>query len=49
VLALGIGANATMFTVISQTLLRRLPYGQAEKIVTVAGNPVDSRDDSMSP
>jgi predicted permease len=37
VLALGIGANATMFTVISQTLLRRLPYGHAEKIVTIAG------------
>jgi predicted permease len=35
VLALGIGANATMFTVISQTLLRRLPYGHADEIVAL--------------
>ncbi len=39
VLALGIGANAALFTVISQTLLRHLPYGHANEIVKLT--PVD--------
>jgi predicted permease len=54
VLALGIGANAAMFTVISQTLLRRLPYGHANQIVTLtaadkaAGPTVTSQSDLLA-
>jgi predicted permease len=36
VLALGIGANAAMFTVLEGTLLRRLPYGAAERLVVLS-------------
>jgi predicted permease len=35
VLALGIGANAAMFTVLDGTLLRRLPYRSAGELVTL--------------
>lgn len=34
-LAVGIGVNAAMFTVIDQTLLRRLPYSDAARLVTI--------------
>ncbi len=37
VLALGIGANAAMFTVIEATLLRHLPFGQADTLVALTG------------
>ena len=37
VLALGIGANAAMFTVIDATLLRRLPFGHADQLVELSG------------
>ncbi len=53
VLALGIGANATMFTVISATLLRRLPYGHADGLMQLtssdkSGIPASSADDSAA-
>jgi predicted permease len=34
-LALGIGTNATMFSVVSTTMLRPLPFASAERLVTV--------------
>ncbi len=34
-LAVGIGVNAAMFTVIDQTLLRKLPYPDAGRLVTI--------------
>src|SRR5512145_3185287 len=36
-LALGIGTNATMFSVVSTTMLRPLPFAHAERLVTVWG------------
>ena len=48
VLALGIGANTTMFTVISQTLLRRLPYGHATEIVTLAAADKTAKGDGWT-
>src|SRR5438477_582503 len=36
-IALGIGANATVFSVVNTTLLKSLPYQEAERIVLVWG------------
>lgn len=46
VLALGIGANAAMFTVIGRTLLRRLPYGHGDQLVTL--NAADKSGGALS-
>jgi len=42
-LALGIGANTAMFTVIDSVLLRPLPYRNADRIVAISpGDPTDN-------
>ncbi|HSR51446.1 MAG TPA: ABC transporter permease, partial [Acidobacteriota bacterium] len=48
VLALGIGASVTIFSLISAALLRPLPYPQAERIVVPAGVDIERNEDRIS-
>ncbi|WP_158750318.1 ABC transporter permease [Acidobacterium sp. S8] len=47
-LALGIGVNAAMFSVIDQVLLRPLPYQNAERLIRFGGRSQSGNDFSSS-
>jgi predicted permease len=48
-LALGIGANTAIFSIVDQVLLRPLPYPQGDKLVMVYERPDSIAENSVSP
>jgi hypothetical protein len=48
-LAIGIGANALIFSLVNEVLLRSLPYPNADRIVMVRFTPPNQPDQRLGP